>query len=372
MRRLVFNLHLYVALVTGAFILILGITGSIMAFETELGELFHANRVFVAPGGQRLSLGELSALVLKDYPGERVRGFHLATRPNRSDGIVLGKKTVYVNPYTGKVLGVQIGPDPVAEVLASIHQFHLRLLVRNKGDTGKEIIRWSAVAMVFLLLTGLFLWWPRKRFTVRRWQMREWMTRGFWYDIHNMVGIFSTVFLLMLALTGVAIGFERQTISLFNRITRTEPVYPAEVRATPPPDARPITPDQAAEVARAALPGALPFDLIVPGPAGAYDIRSRYPEDLTPGGRSRILVDQYTGKVLFAQGSRTAPASVRLLTLNRGLHTGDIFGMPSKIAMALASLAAALQVVSGLVMWGKRLAVVAPTEPISNRPIHKE
>ena len=95
------------------------------------------------------------------------------------------------------------------------------------------------------------------------------------------------------------------------------------------------------EIARNAIPGTFPFQINVPGPKGAYQIRSRFPEDLTPGGRSRVIVDQYSGAVLFAEGSRTAPAGARIVIANRAIHTGDIFGIPSKFLMSLASLMAA-------------------------------
>ena len=106
----------------------------------------------------------------------------------------------------------------------------------------------------------------------------------------------------------------------------------------PPADPKPITPDQAIETARAALPSATPFSINIPGPKDAYFIRARYPEDLTGGGRSQVIVDQYSGKVLAAEGSRTAPAGSRIITANRAIHTGDIFGLPSKVIMSLASL----------------------------------
>ena len=363
MRKLIFNLHLLVALIAGAFVFVLGVTGAIMAFENELGEWFHAGRVFVTPGPQTLSLAELSSSVLKSFPGEHVRGFRLATRPNRSFAVVLRERTVFVNPYTGTVLGVQSGPDRVAETLNTIHQLHLRLLIRNKADTGKEIIRWSGSGMIILLLSGLYLWWPQKRIWVTRWNLADVATRAFWYDLHNAVGILSTVFLLVLAITGVAIGFEKQTMTLFKRITHTEPAFPPDAHSTPSPGASPISPDRAVEIARAAVPGAAPFDINIPDPEGVYRIRSRFPEDLTGGGRSYVMVDQYSGKVLFALGSRTAPASVRLLTLNRALHTGDIFGTSSKVLMSMASLAAAFQMLSGIVMLWKRIRKAAAPAP---------
>jgi uncharacterized iron-regulated membrane protein len=137
-------------------------------------------------------------------------------------------------------------------------------------------------------------------------------------------------------------------------MTGSEPSRPPRFQINPPPDAKPVTPDQALEIARAALPGAAPFDINVPPPKGVYQIRSRFPEDLTPGGRSIVILDQYSGKVLYAQGSRTAPGGRRIETANRAFHTGDVFGIPSKIVMSLASLMAPLQLVTGVMMWWKR------------------
>ena len=178
--------------------------------------------------------------------------------------------------------------------------------------------------------------------------------RRFWYDLHSAAGIFSGVFLLALTVTGLIIGFDETTGPLLYKMTGSQPSQMPDPPAGPPPGARPITPDQAIAIARDALPGATPFLIIVPGPKGAYQVRCRYPEDLTPGGRSRVLVDQYRGAILFAEGSRAAPAGTRLVNANRALHTGDIFGIPSKAVMSLASLMAVVQVVSGAMLWWRK------------------
>jgi len=226
---------------------------------------------------------------------------------------------------------------------------HLRLTIRNRADTGKDIVKWAGVAMLLLLLSGLYLWWPVKRITIKRGATG----RRFWFDLHNASGVFSLLFLLMLTFTGLIIAFEESSTPMLYHITGSEPSKAPPV-PPPPPGARPITPDQAMQIAASAIPGTFPFQINIPGPKAAYQIRSRFPEDLTPGGRSRVIVDQYSGKVLFAEGSRTAPAGARMVILNRAIHTGDIFGIPSKTLMSLASLMAVIQVVSGAIMWWKR------------------
>ena len=346
MRKFLFNIHLYLAMIAGVFVVILGLTGAIMAFETELDHVLHARLSYVTPQGRRLPLGELGAAVRKAFPGERIGGYQLSSARNISVGVAIKRGLAAVNPYTAEVLGVREGGQ---DFLGWVHQLHLRLTIRNRSDTGKDIVRWAGVAMLVLLLSGVYLWWPVKRVSIAAGATG----RRFWFDVHNAIGVLSWVFLLLLTCTGLMIGFDETTTPLLYRVTGSEPSK-ASPPPPPPPGAAPITPDQAMEIAASAIPGTFPFQIGIPGPKDAYQIRSRFPEDLTGGGRSRVMVDQYTGKVLFAEGSRTAPAGARMVIANRAIHTGDIFGSPTKTLVSLASLMAVAQVVSGAIMWWKR------------------
>ena len=69
MRKLIFNLHLYTALLTGLFVVVLGVTGSIMAFEPEIDHVIHSNLWHVNPQGLPLSLQDLAARIAKSHPG---------------------------------------------------------------------------------------------------------------------------------------------------------------------------------------------------------------------------------------------------------------------------------------------------------------
>jgi uncharacterized iron-regulated membrane protein len=350
MRRLVLRFHLILASIAGVFLLILGVTGSIMAFEPELWHLLHRQLSYVAPSGTVLPLATLGEAAMRAAPGGQIGGYGLSVSPDLSYQVMLRGRVAYVNQYTGEVLGIiPNGPD----VLSRVHQLHLRLLWRDERDRGKTIMSWSGVALVVLLASGLYLWWPLKRLRVRR----DGSTRQAWFDLHSVIGIVSLVFLLLLAVTGIFIGFDDKAVPLAYRLTGTQP---ALVYGQAPPlhsvadGRRMITPDDAVAAARRALPGATPISVNVPSPSGVYAISARYPEDLTPGGRSRVLIDPYSGDVLAAEGSRAAPAGTRLVTLNRAIHTGDIFGLASKAIMSLASLAVVGQALSGLVIWWTR------------------
>lgn len=107
MRKFLFNVHLYLALIAGLFVLILGLTGCIMAFEPELDPVLHPSLSYVTPGTHRLSLVELGAAVQQALPGERPAGFRLSPSPDISVGVATKRGQVAVNPYTGAILGVR-------------------------------------------------------------------------------------------------------------------------------------------------------------------------------------------------------------------------------------------------------------------------
>ena len=345
LRPLFLDIHLWLGLTAGAFIAVLTITGSIMAFETELERALHPHRSYVTPQGERLSLAQIAAAVQRAHPHDTIGAFVVGARPEFSDVVGLQRADVYVNPYTGAILGEETAPD----WLNTIHQLHTHLLLpRRPHDVGGAITSAAAVVLLLMLLSGLYLWWPLKRLRVR---WRGAAARLSWFDIHNVTGVLALVFLLALTTTGLVIGFESVTTRAFYTLTGSTPTPRPNLRVTPVAGATPIGPDSALVLARAALPGTTPFQLNVPGPTEPYVIRARYPEDRTPGGRSLVVLNPYSGAVLFAEGSRGAPAGARLVILNRAIHTGDLFGMPSKILVSLASLAALAQVLTGVTMW---------------------
>jgi uncharacterized iron-regulated membrane protein len=347
-RKLLFTIHLYLALIAGVFIAILGVTGSIIAFEPELDHWLHSDLWHVKAEGRALSLAEIGAAVNKRFPGEPITAYILANSADLADQVALKRGIVFVNPHTADIIGVR---PPGPDFLSRVHQLHLRLTWTRPlpSDAGKTIMSAAGVVILFLSISGLYLWWPLKRFTIKAGANG----RRFWFDAHSAIGIFSLLFFLMLSFTGVLIGFDDAAVPLMYKVTGSQP---AEAPKVPPPSAGavPIGVDRAMEIAAGAIPGATPFAINVPNAKSSYLVRSHYPEDLTPGGRSRVIVDQYTGNVLFAEGSRTAPAGTRMVIVNRAIHTGDIYGIPTKTLFSLVSLTLVAQVVTGITMWWKR------------------
>ncbi len=342
MRKLIFNLHLYTALVAGLFVVVLGVTGSIIAFEGELDRMWNPTLFRVQTGPRRQPLlGMLDTLRAK-FPGQKFGGLHTGSEPDEAYyGNIKGGQ-VFMNPYTGEIIGTRSTPT----TLQNIHQLHLRLLL---GPTGKTAVNIVSLILVWLVLSGFYLWWPLKRASIRFGNFRRVV-----FDAHNAVGIFSAVFLLTAGISGSVIHWDDEIGPYLNeRANRKAPVR--MVPSTPIPDAKQISGEEAARAALDALPGTALISVNTPnGPKGSYYVPVHFPEDLTPGGRSWVVVDSYSAKPLFIQNSRTAAPGTRLINQNRAIHTGDIFGYPTKILLSLACMMLIIQSISGYYLWWKR------------------
>ena len=117
--------------------------------------------------------------------------------------------------------------------------------------------------------------------------------------------------------------------------------------------------DEAIAIAERALPGAFASNVGIPaGPKAVFRVLKKFPEDRTPAGRSRVYLDQFNGKVLLVENTRTAPLGTRILNLKRSAHTGDIFGAPTRALYFIVSLGIALQAITGALIWwnGRRMS----------------
>jgi uncharacterized iron-regulated membrane protein len=336
---------LLIALIAGAFMVILGVTGSIMEFEPELDRSLHPRLSYIRPEGRVLSLSEIGDAVSRRFSGEPVVAYLPSLSPNLSSQVVLPSGVAYVNQYTGEVLGMRTRGQTF---LGYVRALHVRLA---GGQFGRNILRWSGIAMLLSLASGLYLWWPIKQIRVRG----KWASRRLWFDLHNAIGIFSLVPLLMLAATGTVLGFEDQLAPLIYKLTRSSPIQTARdtSRAAvrePVAGAKALTPDEAVAIARAQMPGAVPYRVQMPKYGGLYVVALVYPQDSVAGEDNLVALDPYYGDVVSRSRSSELSLGDRLLAMNEAIHTGNILGMPSRIAVWLASIMVFVQACSGLIM----------------------
>jgi uncharacterized iron-regulated membrane protein len=353
-RKLLFNLHLYGALIAGIFIVVIGTTGSILAFEPELDRLMNPRLFSVPPQARPLPVAELFRAAARAYPGQKIGSMRLPQRADDSAQFsVKGPKEVFINPYTGAILGER---RPVT-ALSTIHQIHLRLLI---GEAGSNIVTIATCVLLFLVISGLYLWWPLKRASIK-WSGGS---ARVYFDLHNTAGIYSALFLFVLGTTGIAVRFDNQIEDYLHHRAGTQKVG-RNIPSVAPRSGVPIDADQAIQSALNQIPGTRSLMVVLPAnPKASYLVALRFPEDLTPGGRSWVNVDQYSGKALSEQNSRTAATGTRTIIWNRAIHTGDAYGLLTKTLLSLSSLMLVVQAITGYSMWWKKLrARQRRTEP---------
>ena len=127
--------------------------------------------------------------------------------------------------------------------------------------------------------------------------------------------------------------------------------------------------EDAARASLAALPWSALGSIGVSADARRpISIGRRLPEDHSPGGRSKIYVDRWTGAVLLVRSTRQLGLGTRINNAQRPLHTGEIFGTPSLVIWFAASLVMAVQAVTGFLMWwnnrpARKAAAARPAAP---------
>lgn len=357
-RRVLLVLHLWAALLASVFLLLLGATGSVMVYEREIDHLLNRKLVAVQAVGQPLTVTELFARLEKAHPGHTVTEIEFSHLPDIADEVYLDPGNgaeglvLTVDQYTGR----ELGNARTANVFAnSVHQFHTHLLMDKHRDTAKWMLGIASLFLLFLSCSGIILWSRRKLFRI------NWRGSGkrINFDLHNVLGVFSSLFLLCFALTGAAMTWEGRVNTLLNRVFPSSP-QPESRRVSPRQGAVALNPDAIIAVARGALPGA-EIAAVAMEPGRPVDVRMKFPEDRTPIGRSRVLLDPYTGAVLSAVSTRTAPLAFKISRMwIREIHTGDIFGWPTQFLACVMSLILPIMTITGTLIWWNRSRKLLP------------
>lgn len=215
MKKSFKRIHLWLSVPFGLIISIVCLTGAALVFEREINEKINSHLYNVeAPEGARpMKLSDLARLVSEQVNDSlAIATFVIPAERNRSYQVTfsnLRRRSLCVNQYTGEVLGWPKSP-PAFQTIRKLHRW-LMDAPERKGDksVGKVAVGTATLAMVFVLLTGLVIWWPRTRKVLKN-RLQVSCTKGsrrFFYDSHVALGFYSMIFLLTMALTGLTWSF---------------------------------------------------------------------------------------------------------------------------------------------------------------------
>ncbi|EPJ93178.1 PepSY-associated TM helix domain-containing protein [Pseudomonas psychrophila] len=387
--NLAWRWHFYAGLFVAPFMILLALTGIIYLFKPQLDSLMYDHLLNVTPAHHSLSADEQLNRVKAAYPQGHISQYLPPINLERSAQFVLhngGRElNVFINPYNGDVLGEQ---DAKLNLQAVARALHGELMIGTLGD---RLVELAAGWGVVLVVSGLYLWWPRGQSAAGiLWPRLSRRARPLWRDFHAVTGFWGAALLLFMLISGMTwTGFwGKQYADVWNQFpaamwnnvptsdiearslnTATRQTVPWALENTPMPvsgahaehmghgatPSGPAAPGITLQdvvdtaTARKVEPG---YSITLPTTATGVFTVAVFADD--PRNDATLHVDQYTGQVLADVRWQHYSNVARATEMGVMLHEGKLFGSLNQIAILLVCLMILLSSISGLVIWWKR------------------
>lgn len=376
--RAVWRWHFYAGLLVLPFMITLAVTGALYLFKDEIDGIVHSDLklVEVQESAAKALPSQMVDAAVAVYPGTAVK-FTDPVSPDGSAEITVetanqGKLAVYVDPYTGKVLGAL--PDR-GTVMWTIRYLHS---LKYFGSFTRALIEIAGGWSILLVGTGIYLWWPRRQMggvvSIRGTPRR----RIFWRDTHAVTGIFVGFFIVFLAVTGMPwSGVWGAKVN--DWVNGNNYGYPAGVwTGVPMSDehanhlaqmswsleqakvpqsseqqnqAKPVGLDEAvATFEKLGLHEGYAVNL--PTDTSGVYTGSVFPDDLAS--QRVIHLDQYSSKPLIDVSFADYGPFAKGIEWGISVHMGQQFGLVNQLVLLAACIAIVVLAISAGVMWWKR------------------
>ncbi|TNL53059.1 PepSY domain-containing protein [Acinetobacter bereziniae] len=203
-KKTFFQIHWFLGITAGLILSIMGVTGAIYSYEQPIQRWLNPDSFTVkVENHAKLTPAEIYQHFQVQNPEMKINSITVAKAPEEASNINIVKEgarrgyTMMVNPYTAEILPEVKGKD----FFQFIQQLHRNLTV---GEVGKQITGASTLMLIFFVLSGLYLRWPKKH------SFKQWFAikpklkgRNFLWDLHAVVGTWVVIFYLLLACTGL-------------------------------------------------------------------------------------------------------------------------------------------------------------------------
>ncbi|AZA47957.1 PepSY domain-containing protein [Chryseobacterium carnipullorum] len=372
------KLHLWLGLSVGIIVFIVSLTGTLYVFKDEIQNSLRKEAIYV----QKSSTSPLSIAVLKEkvslelnekYPLSTVeisldknKSYRFSYYEKNKKGWNYFEefkinKLVYVDQYSGKILAVY---DEKYSFFTILKYIHWSLLLNS--EWGKYVVGIPTVVFIFMLITGIILWWPKNkkarkgRFWFSWKNVKTWKRKN--YDLHNVLGFYASFFALLISITGIyfAYPYVKNTFNLALSGSLEQP-KDKEIKS---PDSLMLKNasvyDLTAQQTRKLYPTSSSFRIPLNGknkkgkelkniPVTVYGKEGQFSE------RNALAFDKYSGKLLAEKPHQKLSNAEKYANANYDIHTGSYFGLFGKILWFITGLiCTSLPVTGFLVWWGKQ------------------
>ena len=379
LRRVVFWLHLCAGVAAGLVILLMSVTGVLLAYEKQIIRWADGYHGAPATAGQpRLPLEQLV---------EKARASHAGTPAsvnvrNAVDAPVevsFGREgSVFLHAYTGEVLGT--GSASTRAFFRSTMEWHRWLALKDAArTTGKMVTGVSNLVFLFIVLSGFYLWWPRT-WTWTQFRQVLWFRGGLAgkardFNWHHVIGYWSLVPLAVIVWSGVVIGYpwaSNLTFRLGGEAPPQQAGPPRPGEGGPPRPGGPEgAPAQGSGPAAVTAPGLPLGDLVAKAEAhtaGWTIISARLPRPsdaevqvsidtgtgAQPQKRGTLTLDRASGGSRKWEGFEAQSPGRQWRTWMRYVHTGEYYGLIGQTIAMIVSAGAVVLVWTGLALTWRR------------------
>lgn len=380
-KKIVSKLHLWLGLTVGFFVLIISITGALYVFKDEIQNILRKD--YIHHNEQNISQKKILPLKILEqkveaqtnekYPihwaeipldkTKSYKFFYYERNPNAwnyFDEFVI-YKTAYVNPFTGKVLALEDEKNGFFNIVKFIHWSFLL-----KSDWGAYIVGIPVLIFLIMLISGIILWWPKnkkarkQRFWFQWKNIKSWRRKN--YDLHSILGFYSSIFALILTLTGLFYAFFFVQAALYVLFSGGETVYPdfSHIKTKAPIEMRNAgTLDKMAQTVEELYPNASAYSLdfghehLDDHEHPNYEVYVKQ-LDYSYHINHQIIFDENSGEVLMNRPHQKKNFGEKFVAANYDIHVGAILGILGKILAFIVSLICASLPITGFLVWKGR------------------
>lgn len=351
-RTVLFQLHWFLGITAGLVLAVMGVTGASLSFEPEILAALNRDRPVAA--GARLSGPALVERFAAQRPDAAITRLTMPAHSNEPTlvGYTLagskGRHVERIDPATGRLAG-ELRGSGVFEVMEDLHRW---LALPDGGDGwGRQITGFSAIALIYFALSGLYLRWPKRPLDWRNWFVLDLKKTGrnLYRALHAVVGGWVLVFYLVSGLTGLWWSYDWYRDGVKAMLVAEAPAE--RTRHAKGANANLVLAwrgfERATEGRR--------YDRIV---ASVRDdqvqFRAKLPDARHDRVSDELTIDGISGAVVSATPYAARTLGEDIVTSVYELHRGAYFGIAGRIAILLSSLAMPLFTITGFLLYFAR------------------
>ncbi|UOQ84077.1 PepSY-associated TM helix domain-containing protein [Gracilibacillus salinarum] len=387
--KAIWRWHFYAGVFFAPLLIFLTITGGIYLFKPQIEDFIYHDLYYVDEQEQTVSVNKQINEVKEQYPNASINSFTPSYQGDKSSVIGITKNgksmSVYVNPYDASIKGSINENERFMAFVLDLHNGKLW-----GGTLGNRLVELAACWAIILVLSGVYLWWPRNRKSLFGTVLPRIISfrgkRMFWRDMHAVTAFWLSIFIIIQLLSGLM--WSDVWGSMANRAIAStgegSPVgdSPWESYAFP---SSTIPTKEVADVPWAAENMRVPesnnnhtatipiqeviqtaennqinpgYQIVFPQTEqGVYTIfldpAKVFPNRPNPWTQQTLHLDQYSGEILASYGWEDYGILGKMVSLGISFHQGE-FGFFSQICMLALVIGILLIAISGMVMWWKR------------------